>query len=441
MRRRLGAGFIAVVCVCAGCGSNTVADRPQPLATPAAAAGNTPPPPSAAAGSPAVGFGTPQLDGGVVPITDPCADGGCQEPETRVPDDDGFTVADGDCNDFASLVNPGAYDVPNNGVDDDCDGADAKSESCDDALELAAADPLMAARAIELCQVSAENSKRWGVVSARWTTPDGMGKPGDPLMHGLLPGFASAFAPRAGQRLLALSSGVARAPGQTGSTRDCSDTFPVDSTDLPKAFEGTSSSCEIEDAATTVVDAIALEVRVRMPTNASALSFDSAFFTDEYPAYICTPFNDFFQLIVQPQRAGGTPDGNVVFDRDDNAVSVNNSLLGVCAPGRHGDKDFACPMGFEPLVGTGFEDCAFSLVTPSGFSGIFGRDQKYGASTGWLNTEFAVSPGEVVTLRFSIWDSGDSSLDSLAIVDHVRFRLRDAPPPPEKPKTQPVGPQ
>jgi hypothetical protein len=260
-------------------------------------------------------------------------------------------------------------------------------------------------------------------------------------MHGLLPGFGSAFAPRAGQRLLALSSGVARAPGQAGYTRDCSDTFPVDSTDLPESFEGTSSSCKLEDAATTVVDAIALELRVRMPTNASALSFDSAFFTDEYPAYICTPFNDFFQVIVQPQRAGGTPDGNVVFDRDDNAVSVNNSLLGVCAPGRHGDKTFACPMGFSPLVGTGFDDCAFSLITPSGFSGIFARDEKYGASTGWLNTEFAVEPGEVVTLRFSIWDSGDSSLDSLAIIDHVRFRLRDAPPPPEKPKTMPIGPQ
>ncbi|HET6336140.1 MAG TPA: hypothetical protein VFG30_23115 [Polyangiales bacterium] len=50
-------------------------------------------------------------------------------------------------------------------------------------------------------------------------------------------------------------------------------------------------------------------------------------------------------------------------------------------------------------------------------------------------------PGEVITLRFTIWDSADSALDSLAIIDHVQFRLGDAPPPPEKPMTLPVGPQ
>jgi hypothetical protein len=257
-------------------------------------------------------------------------------------------------------------------------------------------------------------------------------------MHGILPGFGPAFPPRAGKRLLALSSGVARAPGQAGFTSDCSDSFPVDGTDLPQGFDGASSSCKLDDAATNVVDAVALELRVRMPTNVTALGFDSAFFTDEYPAYICTPYNDFFQVLVQPKRMGGTADGNVVFDRDDNAVSVNNSLLGVCEPGRHGDKDFACPLGIKPLAGTGFDDCSASLISPGGLSSLFDRDKPYGASTGWLNTEFAVTPGEVITLRFAIWDSGDSSLDSTTIIDHMRFRMRDAPPPPDKPMTTPI---
>jgi hypothetical protein len=102
---------------------------------------------------------------------------------------------------------------------------------------------------------------------------------------------------------------------------------------------------------------------------------------------------------------------------------------------------FACPQGFQPLVGTGFEDCEFSLVSPGGLSGVFDRNAKYGAATGWLNTEFKVQPGEVITMRFAIWDSADSALDSLAIIDHVRFRFRDAPPPPDKPMTTPIGPQ
>ncbi|MET0390635.1 MAG: choice-of-anchor L domain-containing protein [Polyangiales bacterium] len=357
----------------------------------------------------------------------------------RTPDNDGFSVADGDCDDFAELVNPGAYDIPGNGIDEDCQDGDAPTADCDAALDVADADPLAAARAIELCPVTDETSKRWGVISARWTTPDGKGEPGGDMMHGLLPGLGPSFTPRGGTTLLALSSGVARAPGQPGATHDCSDSFPADS-HLPAGFDRTSSTCELTWEDTTVVDAIALELRVRMPTNVQAFGFDSAFFTDEYPDFICSPFNDFFQVIVEPMRKGGSRDGNVLFDQDGNAVSVNNSLLRVCSPGQHGGKDFDCPLGFMPLVGTGFEDCAPSGLTPGGLFGDLFGDSEYGASTGWVNTELAVTPGEIITLRFTIWDSGDSALDSLALIDHVQFRFRDAPPPPEMPMTTPINP-
>lgn len=40
-------------------------------------------------------------------------------------DGDGFSVCDGDCNDFDSVSYPGAFDVPGNGIDEDCDGLDA----------------------------------------------------------------------------------------------------------------------------------------------------------------------------------------------------------------------------------------------------------------------------------------------------------------------------
>ena len=374
------------------------------------------------------------------PTAGTAADSGKTDEPPRAADNDGFSVVDGDCDDFAELTNPGAFDVPGNGVDEDCQGGDAISDSCDDTLNMAATDPLEAARAIELCQMATDKDRRWGVLSARWTTPDGKGEPGSHMMHGILPNLGTSYMPRHGKSLLALSSGVARASGQMGATRDCSDSLPAKSKGLPSGFNGKSTSCEDADEVTTIEDAIALEVKLRIPSNASAVSFDTAFFTDEYPDFICTPFNDFFQVIVDPPRPGGSKDGNVVFDQDGNSVSVNNSLLRVCAPGEHGGKMFSCPLGATSLMGTGIDDCMGSLLLPGGLTGGFGRKAAYGASTGWLNTELAVRPGEVITLRIMIWDSGDSALDSVSIIDHVRFRLRSEPPPPERPKTTPITP-
>jgi hypothetical protein len=441
MGRRIAIGLILL----AACSSQTPAQTRRPAVTPQAGSGPVTVPVAPDSGPAAAPISNP-LDGGIVPVNpNPCGPMPCPAPDAgapALPDTDGFSAADGDCDDFSDVVNPGAYDVPNNGIDEDCQGGDALTATCDDALALDSSDPKQAARAIELCATAEESSRRWGVISARWTTPDGKGMPMSPLQHGVLPGFGKSFAPRAGKALLALSSGVARAPGQTAYTEACDDSFPAESTGLPDKFNGSSTTCAdfLED--TTVVDAVALELKVRMPTNATAISFDSAFFTSEYPIYICTPFNDYFQVIALPLRAGGSADGNVVFDLDGNAVSVNNSLLRVCEPGEHGGKRFECPLGFDPLVGTGYDSCERD---PGGGIGIFGgggpSQERSGASTGWLNTEFAIQPAEVITLRITAWDSGDSALDSSAIVDHFRFRLREQPPPPEKPMTTPIEPE
>src|SRR5262249_31035172 len=47
-------------------------------------------------------------------------------------DGDGWSVCDNDCDDANAAVNPGAFDVPRNGLDDDCNGVmDDPPEVCD----------------------------------------------------------------------------------------------------------------------------------------------------------------------------------------------------------------------------------------------------------------------------------------------------------------------
>src|SRR6185436_3359760 len=114
-----------------------------------------------------------------------------------------------------------------NGVDEDCNGnTDDEPADCDSAVPLEGDDPVDAARALGLCRKAVAGS--WGLVSARWTFPDGAtgsgyndklgcdppqtGQPPAALQRGLLPGFGPAVAPREGKAMLALSSGAAR-PG------------------------------------------------------------------------------------------------------------------------------------------------------------------------------------------------------------------------------------
>jgi hypothetical protein len=363
-------------------------------------------------------------DAGVTPRATNCRSG-----ETDDYDKDGFTRADGDCDDCRPEMNPGAYDFTNDDVDNDCSGSAAKASDkpCDGSLAIDSTRAEDAARAIGLCSFASEASRAQGVVSARFTNSTGTGELSSPLSAGLLPTFGAAK-PSDGDALLALSSGVARAPNQPGYTAAC-DTFGATCPALglfgctgggapPSGYPKEASSCQsagsIFQSGTQVYNQAALELKIRVPNNAESLSFDSIFYTLEYPDYVCSQYNDFYVVFKEPKPDGVT-DGNIVFDSNNDPIGVNTGLLTVCDPASQNpeaQKKFDCANGTALLKNTGYG---------AGESACDLAGGKGGASTGWLHTTAPVKAGEIITIRFAIWDTNDPNLDSTVLIDNFKW--------------------
>ncbi len=344
-------------------------------------------------------------------------------------DGDGWTPAQGDCDDCDPNVNPGAIDVLHQGDggtpvwgDEDCSGtAGDVPPPCDTGLAVNDPSAINAAKAIELCKILTD-PKKWGLKSAKWVLPDGSPPSAavvDPfggpppgftiqqaydLGHGILPAFGTNVKVQAGQRMLGLSSGSARQP----SDPDYQDVGGFDkgyTCNSPVGFPKESPACP---GVTTGQphDGAGLEVDMVAPTNAKGFSFSFNFFTYEWPDYICSEFNDFFVALLMPFPAGQT-DGNISFDSQGNPVSVNNAFLTVCGPpGNYGGKNFTCALGDTKLIGTGFgQDTA-------------GSDH---GSTYWLETKAPVTAHQAITLRWGVYDSGDGVLDTTTLIDDFQW--------------------
>jgi hypothetical protein len=174
-----------------------------------------------------------------------------------------------------------------------------------------------------------------------------------------------------------------------------------------------------------------LKLRVRVPTNARSFSVTSNFFSAEYPEWVCSPYNDFFVVLLDSTFAGdpaNPPDKNLARytapDMTDYPVGVNlaygnTGLFQVCQNGPSGcENEAEAGTGTAALVGTGFDSN----------TGGCGSSNFAGGGTGWLVTSGNVVPGEVIELRLAIWDTSDHGYDSLVLLDNFQWSVDASDP-------------
>ena len=169
------------------------------------------------------------------------------------------------------------------------------------------------------------------------------------------------------------------------------------------------------------------DYRLRAPTNAKAFSFNSYFFSAEFPEYVCTPYNDQFIALVDTPNGTPSPIANPI-DKNLMTMTQNNqkwpiainiasgtSVFSVCDAasksqncGGQNVSNISCALGATQLAGTGFE-------TPQGDTCLVG------GGTYWLTTAGNVIPGDVVQIRIAIWDVSDSIFDSTALIDGFQW--------------------
>ena len=335
-------------------------------------------------------------------------------------DGDGYTDADGDLYDVPGglvsspeLVNPGAYDIPGNGIDDDCDGTiDNPRGACSTGDQLSGLTGALLAQAMDVCQTTVQSpptlaQRRWGLINAELRRSLTNAALPDPRQVAVSADFGPGFQPNANGSLAVLSTGTARhltqpdyfPPG--GGFADPTNTALAPASFL--AAHGNTllhrNSCPVTSGSSPVYDMVMLRLRLRVPTNAIGITFDHAFLAAQYPD-LCTQFNDHFLALITTVADGIPVDRNIVFDALNNPISIQTAFFGYCTPAGGN----ACPLGPALLDGTGFD--------PAG-----------DATTGWLTSVAPVVPGETIVLEFFVFDVGDGYWDSTVLLDNLGWSL------------------
>jgi hypothetical protein len=343
--------------------------------------------------------------GQVLPDNEICANGvdeDCSGLADDVPDldGDGWTVCQGDCCDSMAQgctepakVNPGAYEASGNNLDDDCNPAttDAAPTNCSMAANFNVTTGVELAQAMDICTLTTLQSSAWGLIAAELVQPSGSAIAPNSIQLGVMTDFG-VNTPQLNATMAAISSGTARDPGDPGYIVPDGLGWNVgaDNTGWPPSAPGVG----------TVNDGVNLRLTLRAPTNAQSFSFKFKFFSAEYPEWVTSQFNDTFLALLTSTAPGIPADKNISFDAQGGRVDVNNGFFEVCS---------GCASGDATLAGTGYTSPNMAVADAG--------------ATNWLTTSAPITPGEVFTIEYMIFDVADHAWDSLTLLDSFEWSI------------------
>lgn len=187
--------------------------------------------------------------------------------------------------------------------------------------------------------------------------------------------------PRNGDSFLAISNG-------------CADLA------LETEIEANVISCVLDEGPLgpgNATDIVQLELKLKVPEGATSLTFDFKFFSEEFPLFIGSSYNDGF--VVEVGESTFTVDGsnliapdNIVFDENGNPITINDA-------------------------GTLGQNASWAAGT------IYGREANGGATRSLETTIPLTADTDEITLIFSIFDVQDRIYDSTVFLDDFRFDI------------------
>ena len=308
---------------------------------------------------------------------------------------------------------------------------------CDGGLPSNSSDPLQYAAALDLCQTTTESGLDPGVISATFTLPSGTGLP-DARSRAIRPAFGTNNVPRAGNAMVVFSTGAAAATGQVnpsfvafqpGLNTGTSSAAPADWLAANGGTFPVAPDCP-PASSTTANNPVMLKLRIRVPGDAHSFKVSAKFFTAEYAEYVCSPFNDFFVVLLDSAYAGTpanpadknlatyTAPGGGRYPLGVNLARDNTGLFKQCingttgcAPGATAGTTSSC-VSTSGLTGTGMD-----TADP----GNCNSNSRFGGGTDWLAIRGNVLPGEIIELRFALWDTSDGFYDSVVLLDNFAW--------------------